>query len=405
MGFFLSLLLVSGVASAEPDRPGSKDFSAVSRFPHTYINGYEEREYDYFDFPRASGPNQHVEGHKVRIEYALNKGVEKASPLEIERNYENALKSAGWTIVKSDDRAVVASLSKDGKEAWVRIEANGYGGSVLTAVVKQPLPILVTAGKATVRPAGAPADVKGGSDYPGIPRLPGHRLSDYRESRFDFFEFRMASGPSHRVEGRKLVLHYDLDKGLSVPSALEWRENYKKVLADEGWTMLASGDMLITALLRDKDKETWAQLEYGQGYGNLGVIIVEKGEMKQVVSANTLLEQMNREGHVSFEVHFDTGKDEIKAESQPVVAQMVEMLKASPTLKVEVQGHTDNVGTEKDNQALSERRAKSVMAALVASGIDAGRLTARGYGQSKPVADNGTEGGRALNRRVELYKR
>ena len=74
-------------------------------------------------------------------------------------------------------------------------------------------------------------------------------------------------------------------------------------------------------------------------------------------------------------------------------------------LMVEVAGHTDSVGAESYNQSLSERRAKAVKSYLVERGIDADRLTVRGYGESEPVADNATKEGRAENRRVELRKK
>jgi len=75
-----------------------------------------------------------------------------------------------------------------------------------------------------------------------------------------------------------------------------------------------------------------------------------------------------------------------------------------PALKIYVVGHTDNVGAAAANQALSEKRAQSVRDWLTEKGIAASRLTAKGYGASKPVADNTTEEGRAKNRRVELVK-
>jgi outer membrane protein OmpA-like peptidoglycan-associated protein len=74
-------------------------------------------------------------------------------------------------------------------------------------------------------------------------------------------------------------------------------------------------------------------------------------------------------------------------------------------LRVEVAGHTDNVGASEANQRLSQERAQAVMAALVARGVKADRLTAKGYGQTTPVADNRTEDGRTKNRRVELVKK
>ncbi len=75
---------------------------------------------------------------------------------------------------------------------------------------------------------------------------------------------------------------------------------------------------------------------------------------------------------------------------------------ADKTLKLEVQGHTDNVGNDASNQTLSEARAKAVMTWLTQHGVAADRLTAKGYGKTKPVADNGSDEGRAKNRRVEI---
>jgi OOP family OmpA-OmpF porin len=78
------------------------------------------------------------------------------------------------------------------------------------------------------------------------------------------------------------------------------------------------------------------------------------------------------------------------------------ILKKEPTLKVEVQGHTDNVGARAYNQKLSERRAKAVMEYFIDKGIEPERLSAAGYGFSRPTASNDTREGRTLNRRVEL---
>ncbi len=78
------------------------------------------------------------------------------------------------------------------------------------------------------------------------------------------------------------------------------------------------------------------------------------------------------------------------------------ILAADKGLRLEVQGHTDNVGTDAYNQTLSEARARSVMAWLVQHGVAPERLTAKGYGKSRPVADNGNDQGRAKNRRVKI---
>jgi len=105
-----------------------------------------------------------------------------------------------------------------------------------------------------------------------------------------------------------------------------------------------------------------------------------------------------------YGIHFDTGKATILADSGQILGEIVKLLQQNPDLKLRVEGHTDNQGNAAANQALSEKRAQSVLAWLTAHGIPAARLTAKGLGQTQPVADNGTEDGRAKNRRVELAK-
>lgn len=101
-------------------------------------------------------------------------------------------------------------------------------------------------------------------------------------------------------------------------------------------------------------------------------------------------------------IFFDTKKYELKAESTVELDRVVQFLKDNPTVKIQIEGHTDNVGTAADNQKLSTARAISVVNYLVLNGIPNNRLQAKGFGTTKPVADNKTETGRAQNRRTEL---
>jgi OOP family OmpA-OmpF porin len=101
-------------------------------------------------------------------------------------------------------------------------------------------------------------------------------------------------------------------------------------------------------------------------------------------------------------INFDFDKAVIKPEAEGVLDAAVDVLKENPDVKVRVGGYTDSIGTEEYNQKLSERRANAVRDYLVKHGIDASRLTAVGYGESNPVADNKTKDGRAQNRRVTL---
>lgn len=101
-------------------------------------------------------------------------------------------------------------------------------------------------------------------------------------------------------------------------------------------------------------------------------------------------------------VHFDFDKSNIRPDAVPVLDEAVETLKAEGGIAVIVDGHTDSVGSEAYNQRLSQRRADAVRQYLVQHGIPSGRVTSEGFGESRPVASNDTEDGRAQNRRVEL---
>jgi adhesin transport system outer membrane protein len=101
-------------------------------------------------------------------------------------------------------------------------------------------------------------------------------------------------------------------------------------------------------------------------------------------------------------VYFDNDKSDLREDALPRLDEAVETLKRYPEIKVEIAGHTDWTSTDVYNQGLSERRAKAVMDYFISKGVDAGRLTAKGYGESNPIADNESDDGRAKNRRVEL---
>jgi OmpA-OmpF porin, OOP family len=101
-------------------------------------------------------------------------------------------------------------------------------------------------------------------------------------------------------------------------------------------------------------------------------------------------------------IFFETGKSELKEESFNELNRVVELLKTNPKMTIELSGHTDNVGNDAFNKKLSQDRANSCKAYLEGKGIAADRLKAMGYGKDKPVADNATDEGKALNRRVEF---
>lgn len=101
-------------------------------------------------------------------------------------------------------------------------------------------------------------------------------------------------------------------------------------------------------------------------------------------------------------IYYNTNSADLKLESRIVLESFANYLKENPEMNIEIQGHTDNVGKEKDNEALSSNRAHSVKWMLEELGVDGKRITAKGYGSLKPIASNTTEEGRAKNRRTEF---
>lgn len=101
-------------------------------------------------------------------------------------------------------------------------------------------------------------------------------------------------------------------------------------------------------------------------------------------------------------VFFDTGLSTLKPESYKALNELVEVMNLKPTMVIEIDGHTDNTGTAELNQTLSQNRADAVRNYLIKKGITATRITAKGYGDTLPVADNSTEEGKAKNRRTEV---
>lgn len=107
---------------------------------------------------------------------------------------------------------------------------------------------------------------------------------------------------------------------------------------------------------------------------------------------------------VLYGIHFDSGSDVPRPDSDPTLQRILEALQGDVSLKLQIEGHTDSTNTDAYNLALSERRAKAVVQWLTAKGIEPSRLQAKGFGRMRPVAGNETAQGRALNRRVELLR-
>jgi len=118
-----------------------------------------------------------------------------------------------------------------------------------------------------------------------------------------------------------------------------------------------------------------------------------------------LKKQLASEGRARvYGILFDLNSATIKAESKPVLEEVLGLLQGEPSWKLTIEGHTDSTGSSEHNQKLSLQRADAVKAYLLGAGSAAGRLKTLGFGSTKPVADNASEMGRAQNRRVELVR-
>lgn len=124
--------------------------------------------------------------------------------------------------------------------------------------------------------------------------------------------------------------------------------------------------------------------------------------VKEIVVEKEVPSRASNNSMLLMGVNFDFNRNRLKAESYPILFHAAKVLKQNPSVKVEVQGYTDNIGSAKANKALSLKRANTVKKYLVARGISASRINVVGYGESNPVGDNKDAAGRAMNRRIEF---
>lgn len=265
--------------------------------------------------------------------------------------------------------------------------------------------------------AVAGEDVAGSKDHPLLTRYPDSHITDYSKN-YDATDYQVgakgAAPKTETIEGDVTTLRYFYAGPEQQPSPLQLIRNYQNAIKQIG------GAVVYERLPREGDggestlkvttggKDVWIKVLpdiYSAPTQSYQLVITEVAAMAQVISANRLLDELNRNGYVALYINFDTGKADLKDDGVATVAEIVKLLNANPGIKLSVEGHTDNVGDAASNKKLSEARARSVASAIIAAGIANTRLTSVGYGQDKPVADNRSEEGRAKNRRVELVKK
>lgn len=289
---------------------------------------------------------------------------------------------------------------------------NRAGGRVLAALLG-----------ALALSAGQPAYavMQDQREHPVVKPYPGAEIEVFEHTEFDVAKIVTSlnglEGVMENAEGaitRYVYVHAD------GASPIQVVRNFSRALRDAGFVEVLSGPDIE----RDGGRYDYfgayrldvggrpaihvnvAAAATGEG-ARSDVLIVDVEGMEQVyaVNADALLAGLEASGRVQLDgVQFDTGRATLRPESIPVLTEARNLLIARPDLKLGVEGHTDNVGVPAANQTLSLQRAEAVRAWLIANGVDAGRLSAAGFGDTLPKASNSDDAGRTRNRRVELVR-
>ncbi|WP_294997022.1 OmpA family protein [uncultured Stenotrophomonas sp.] len=400
-------------------------------------------------FPFRMGEGVHwVEGPSwsARIVTDSKTAPDKAfSALEVQRNFDGVITAAGGRKVFEGKllRDIYYGPQLEGEIGGGFIDAvNGEQEAPTTVYVLRQANRSVWvqlavdsngAGLVVVDEVPFKASAQWSDSFPHLSLPAGYRDRNKAQQRdFDAFPF-WTGDHFEQVEGRTFAV--DFDKGEREYSMHEVRRNLAAMMAQVNATQVFEGripreaaegvpkqvqstygdaasynwntyDAVVYRVDLADGRQVWvhARLEYLSA----GWVVAERKGFTQTATllpADTLKKKLDSDGRVAIQVNFATDKAEILPSSDPQLLQVLELLRADPSLKLSIEGHTDNSGAAAHNRSLSEDRARSVLAVLTARGIAAERLQAAGFGAGTPVADNGSEEGRARNRRVELVKR
>lgn len=231
--------------------------------------------------------------------------------------------------------------------------------------------------------------------------LTAYYASDRSDSRgnLDLYRFQLRPDirPNRTLYVKGKVADAITQKG--VPAIVELTDN--------------TNDMVLMRVQTDESGEYFITLPTGKDYtftvNRKGYLFyselytLSKKEADSVYKKDIALKPVKlNESFVFNNILFATNSFTLPENGLAELKQLIQVLTDNPTLKLEISGHTDNTGNAKDNLILSANRAKSIVDYLVAKGIDGGRLSFKGYGDTQPVADNNTEEGRAKNRRTSF---
>lgn len=353
------------------------------------------KSWDKATFPRHGDHQVDKFGRRWRL-WVNVPGPKVGDDVGVLSKVRPAALQAGWTILWDDPRRtgiVEFHYQKNGVEAWANANADfGYGTPRVNweTVEIAPPPISITLVVPSATPEKMPTGEKG--DIPFLTPIPKSTANGGRDSNDPWSIKWKGARDADIVANGSLMRYYKYPD----ISDILFGTVYHDALIKAGWELDQSApDQPILAHYSKNGRNIWAYVNLGgDGY------VIQVGKEG---APDQLKRSLTTDCHVTlYGVLFDFNKSTLQAASDSVLQQVATLMMANPALNIEVQGHTDNVGGDAYNQNLSEARARSVMSWLSAHGIAAGRMTAKGYGMTMPVADNSTEAGRAKNRRVEI---
>ena len=302
----------------------------------------------------------------------------------------------GWTAVhewSAGGIELFLHYQKDGVEAWAETDTSGIERASVEIIEIAPMPFKFT----LTAPSATPERVNpNAGDFPWLGPLPGSRFRSSAPDTAPFYVSIKGASESELVASGSIIkAYYPPRDGLS--NSL-FRIAYHDALTAAGWTIVhesMGADVAISAHFTGNGRNLWASLHKNDTFD---IRVADAGAVNKDMSSD-----LKANCHVAiYGVLFDFNKSTIQPASDPVLQQILDLLKKNLTQKIEVQGHTDNVGGDAYNQTLAEARARAIVAWLTQHGIAADRLTAKGFGKTRPIADNATDAGRAKNRRVEI---
>ncbi len=305
----------------------------------------------------------------------------------------------GWQMVYvSEDKSNFSMhLTKAGTDAWAKVKMDAPQAQVNLEIIEMGS----AANKLTLSPPAAQPEKFGdNADIPYLPPYPGstRKGEGHAEGPLDITEPGKAGGEPVLVGTGVLSRSY---QGPTTLSQLQFIADYREAFTKAGWKVLYPTDATaahagsVIAHYAKNGRDVWAKVFYEYG-ANLSYSVADVG-------GENWAAKFDKDCHLPlYGVFFDFNQSVLKPESEPVLAKVAALLQARPALPVELQGHTDNVGADDANLKLSNARAAAVKLWLTQHGLAADRLTSKGFGETRPVADNKSPEGRAKNRRVEL---